>query len=239
MAVAGPTLATLTYNVNFERYEPATIDAIEAADADLVFLQETTAQWESMIRARLSDRYPTMVFQPHDPDGGMAVLARGPVTTVAWRRSPVASFPAWCLAVESALGPLEVLAVHLHPPLDERGLISGYFTTGGARATEMAAHLECFDGAPDLILGDFNEEEGDAVDLVEARGYRDAATAFPPVVPTWRWDTWVGELTGRPDHVYFGPAFSPRAVEVMERGASDHRPLRVVLQRLATPEVAR
>ncbi len=229
----GPGFSMLTYNVNFERYDPATIDAIEAADADLVFLQETTAQWEAGMRARLSARYPFMEFRAHDPDGGMGVLAKVPVTPVSWLPSPVGRFPAWCLTVDSPLGPLRVLHVHLHPPLDERGLISGYFTTGGARRTEMVSHLGCFPDAPDLVVGDFNEEEGDAVELVEARGLRDAASTFPPVRRTWRWDTTFVELEGRPDHVYFGPGLAPRDVEVLETGASDHRPLRVVLQRRA------
>lgn len=220
----GPGLRLLTYNVNFERLDPATVDAIAAADADVVFLQETTAPWESAIRARLS--YPTMLFRSHDPDGGMAILSRWPVAEQAWMDSPVGAFPAWCVVIESPLGPLRALHVHLHPPLDENGLLSGYFTTGGKRRAEIEAYLPCL---PDLAVGDFNEESGDAVSMVEARGLRDAAGATP--TRTWRWETSFGELQGRPDHVFVGPGIGVRKVEVLETGASDHRPLRVELQR--------
>ena len=48
----GRVLTVLTYNVNFERFDPATIEAIASADADLVLLQETTAQWEAALRTR-------------------------------------------------------------------------------------------------------------------------------------------------------------------------------------------
>lgn len=227
----GPGVSVLSYNVNFERYDPATVEAIAAADADVVFLQETTAEWETALRARLGGVYPTIEFRPHDPDGGMAVLSRGALTTNSWRASPVGNFPAWCLSVDTPVGPLQVLHVHLHPPLDEGGLLTGYFTTGGKRRTEMASHLGCFSTPPDLVVGDFNEEEGDAVDLVFAQGLRDAADAFPPPRRTWEWEHWSGQLVGRPDHVFHGDAFVPASVDVREAGASDHRPLLVELRR--------
>jgi endonuclease/exonuclease/phosphatase (EEP) superfamily protein YafD len=231
---SGPRLTVLTYNVNFEQYDPATVAAIATADADLVVLQETNARWEAEVRRTLADRYPTIRFEAHEPDGGMGVLSRFPVTPIAWRPSPVGKFPAWCLAVETPHGPLNVLALHLHPPLDEEGsLLAGYFTTSGARLTELTDHLGCFAGPPDLALGDLNEGEGDAVDLLVARGLSDAAEALPPAVRTWRWDTPIWELEGRPDHVFHGPGWAPAAVDVLELGASDHRPLRVTLARVA------
>lgn len=226
----GPTVSFLSYNVNFERFDPATVDAIAAADADVVLLQETTATWQAALRARLSDRYPTMTFHSHDPDGGMGLLARRPATVRARMDSPVGKFPATCLDVATALGTLRVLHVHLHPPLDEGGFLTGYFTTGDDRAAEVAAYLAC---APDLAVGDFNEAEGDAVDRIEAAGLRDAASAFPPPTRTWSYASAYGELEGRPDHVFFGPTLVPVEVAVLEAGASDHRPLRVEFKRRA------
>lgn len=62
-------------------------------------------------------------------------------------------------------------------------------------------------------------------------GLRDAASAFPPPRRTWTWPTPLGELEGRPDHVFVGPGWRAREVAVLESGGSDHRPLRVVLGR--------
>ena len=60
---------------------------------------------------------------------------------------------------------------------------------------------------------------------------RQAQAAHPPLELTWTWDTGTTELEGRPDHVFVGPAYRPVAVQVMLRGGSDHRPLRVAIER--------
>jgi len=219
----------MTYNVNFERPEGDTVDAIATADADVVFLQETTAQWEQLIRKRLSARYPHMAFRPSDPDGGMAVLSRRPFIEKQWRPSPVGSFPAWCLQVDTAIGRLDVLHLHLHPPLHDDRLLPGYFMTGELRLAEIQDHLSCFDGLPDIALGDFNEETGDAVRSLLNQGMAEAQAAFPPVARTWRWPTMVGEIDGRPDHIFYGTDLDVAAVQVMQSGASDHRPLRAAI----------
>lgn len=225
-----PSLSVLTYNVNFEWYDLATVDAIAAADADLVFLQETTRSWEALIGPRFR-RDHTVLFHPFDPDGGQGVLARGDVEVVRRVASPVGMFPATCLRVDTALGWLDVVHVHLHPPLENGSLLQGYFTTEGKRRSELQVFLECFDGPPDLVVGDFNEGEGAALELLEARGLRDAASVLGEPTRTWQWSHWTGDLEGRPDHVYVGPGLVPTVVEVREEGASDHRPLRVELRR--------
>lgn len=228
---AVPGLSVLTYNVNFERDGSEMLAAIASARPDVAFLQEVTPSFEVALRERFADDYPTLLVRPALDEGGMAVLSRFPVEEVAWLDSPVGRFPAWCGRVSTPLGALDVLHVHLHPPLDENGLFTGYFTTGEARRTEMAAHLRCFGDPPDVVLGDLNEEFGLAVSLVEAAGLRDAASRFPPPRRTWTWQVGPTELEGRPDHVFVGTRWRPREVTVLETGGSDHRPVRVVLGR--------
>lgn len=230
VAPTGPAASILTYNINFEQFDPSTIDAIEAVDADVVFLQETTRQWEDALRPRVQTEYQAL-FHPYDPDGGQGVLARGAVEVVRRVASPVGMFPATCLRVETVVGWLDVIHVHLHPPLINDSLLQGYFTTEGKRLSELQVYLECFDGPPDLVVGDFNEGEGAALELLEQRGLRDAATLLGEPKRTWAWSHWTGELEGRPDHVYVGPALVPTRVEVRETGGSDHRPLIVELRR--------
>jgi endonuclease/exonuclease/phosphatase (EEP) superfamily protein YafD len=223
----------LSYNVNFEQVDARTLDALLDADADVALLQEATPEWEAVIRPAAADRYPFVEFRYGPPDGGMAILSRYAVETVAWIPSPANSFPAWCVTFDTPLGRLRTLHVHLHPPLDEGGLMSGYFTTDEERLAEIEHFLQCFDGPPDLAVGDFNEGEGPAVDRVVAAGLRDAAEISPPPARTWAYDTRFGELEGRPDHVFVGPALGVAAVDVREVGGSDHRPLRVTLGRPA------
>lgn len=223
-------LWVLTYNVNFEQRSDATVDAIAGADADLVFLQETHAEWEASLRERLASRYPVMIFRHDEAEGGMAVLSRHPITERRHERSPDGAFPSWCVTASTPLGDLDVLHVHLRPPLDEDGsLFFGYFTTRQARADELRHHLGCFTDAPDVVAGDFNEGEGASVDALSALGLREAQRAHPPLERTWTWQTSAGEMLGRPDHVFVGPALRVAAVQVIEQGGSDHRPLRVQL----------
>ena len=59
---------------------------------------------------------------------------------------------------------------------------------------------------------------------------RQAQAAWPPLELTWRWDTGTTELVGRPDHVFVAPRLRVAAVQVMQRGGSDHRPLRVAIE---------
>ncbi|MEQ9317665.1 MAG: endonuclease/exonuclease/phosphatase family protein, partial [Polyangiaceae bacterium] len=141
----GRALTVLTYNVCFERPDPATAEAIAALDADLVFLQETNAAHAALLEERLAERYPVRLFHEHVPDGGMAVLSRYPVLDEEVRPSPARAFPAWCLRLETPDGPIDVLSVHLHPPLHDDRLVAGYFMTGDVRLREFFAHLGCFD----------------------------------------------------------------------------------------------
>ena len=228
--LVGPTLRVLTYNVNFELYHSSTVDAVLAANADVAFLQETTSRWETMFRPAISELYPYVEFRMADPDGGMAILSRLPFHTEDWRPSPVGKFPAWCVRVDTALGELAVLMVHLHPPLDENGLLTGFFTTSDERLIEVRGHLGCFGRPPDLAVGDFNEGEGEALDAVGAVGLTDAALTQLPLARTWEMQVGGQILRGRPDHVFAARRYAPVRVEVLEAGASDHRPLLVTLQ---------
>lgn len=226
-------LEIVTYNVCFERPDAATVEAIAEIDADLVFLQETNSAWKELLEERLRERYPVRRYHAHDPDGGMAILSRHPVTRDEVVPSVADAFPAWCLRFDTPTGPVDVLSVHLHPPLHDDSLVAGYFLTGDDRHREIVAHLRCFDGTPDLAVGDFNEEEGDAVSHLEGLGMQQAQLSHPPAERTWRWPTPFGELSGRPDHVFVGPGWAVARVSVPLVGASDHWPVHAAVRRVA------
>ena len=230
-----PTIAVATYNVCFERPDPATVDAMAELQADLIFLQETTPTWQTLLDEAFIDRYPVRRYQDHEPDGGMAVLSRYPLARAEIRPSPEGAFPAWCLRFDTPQGSVDVLSVHLHPPLEDDSLVKGYFMTGDDRLREIVSHLTCFEGVPDLAVGDFNEAEGDAVAHLEQLGMRQAQLAHPPVERTWRWPTPYGELSGRPDHVFVGPDWTVARVVVPLTGASDHWPLVASVRRGTSP----
>src|SRR5262245_13466833 len=77
-----PAIRVMTYNVNFGIPGDApTVEAIAAGRADVVFLQETTEEWEEALRAELAATYPRMFFRHWGGAGGLGVLSRLPLRT--------------------------------------------------------------------------------------------------------------------------------------------------------------
>ena len=228
-ALDRPHVVVMTYNVNYGLAgDPSTLDAIRNSLSDIVLLQETNAAWEEVLRAALATQYPHMVFHHHDPAGGLAVLSRYPLLEQELLE-PVSWFPAWRGVTETALGPLQLLNVHLRPPFSDRGsVIGGYFMTPAVRQRE----IEHFSGSldpdlPTLVVGDFNESErGKAATHLHRLGLRSALREFDRYGHTWRWDSSVIPLRGRYDHLMHDPRLEPLFVEVLRAGRSDHLPVR-------------
>jgi len=224
-AATSAALSVATYNVNHERFAPQTVAAAAGLDVDVMFLQEVTQRWRGALDRALAGRYSHVRYMLSPPEGGMAVYSRFPVRSVRFAIEAEGLFPAWCLKLVTPHGPLRIIAVHLHPPVDEYGIVSGYLTTDDERGAEMKAHLACFDAAPDLVVGSFNEDFGEATRAVAALGLGQAQMAARVVKPTWRWPTMLYDFEGRPDHIMYGRRLVPVAVDVVDGGASDHLPL--------------
>jgi endonuclease/exonuclease/phosphatase (EEP) superfamily protein YafD len=228
-----PRLVVLTYNVNFGLDgEPATVAAIQRSGADVVFLQETTPGWERALRG-LHAIYPHQAYHHDGGAGGMAVLSRLPFRQLEHLPSPVGWFAAWRVLVASPLGPLQVLQVHLRPPVSDRGSwVSGYFTTGSFRRGEIehfARHLR--PGLPTLVVGDFNEGDGGkAVRYLADRGLRSVLADAGSTETTWRWQTSLGQLSLRLDHICYSRELAPLRAQVLRQGRSDHLPVLAVFQ---------
>jgi vancomycin resistance protein VanJ len=228
LVAASGDLRIATYNVNYGLAgDPATLAALVATGADVVFVQEATPEWAAVF-AGLS-AYPYQRAVDHGGAGGLAILSRFPFDDVAVVPSPVGWFPAWCVIVHAPSGDLQALTLHLHPPFDDRfGFVLGPFTTGDERDDEMVAAMAALDpGLPTIVVGDFNERRGAAVRRLEDAGFEDAVHAWDPG-RTWRWP--VGPLTlhGTFDHV-FVRGIAAVGADVLEAGNSDHLPVAVEL----------
>lgn len=225
-------VVVMSYNVNFGLGGDAEgLAAIRDGGADVVVLQETTPAWERAIRAELAGVYPHMRFRHCCGAGGLAFLSRHPFDEREYV-GPVGEgwFPAWRVIVGLPAGKIQVLAVHLRPPLDERGsIVGGYFPSKAIRRTEIETFAPLLDADPDLpalVVGDFNEDaEGAALRFLAGRGLRNALAVLDPTATTWRWRTSVGSITGRLDHVVHDPRLVALDARVMKRGRSDHYPV--------------
>ena len=176
-----------------------------------------------------------MAFHHSAGAGGLAVLSRYPFTgevlasTGGW-------FPAWRLTVSSPIGPLQVLQLHLRPPVSDGGSwVQGYFTTRGFRRQEAERFAGPLDlTLPTLVVGDFNEKHQQAIGYFESRGLRSVLEQYQPSAITWRWDTSIGRITHRLDHILYSPRLLPLDARVVQAGRSDHLP--VVAEFEAAPQ---
>jgi endonuclease/exonuclease/phosphatase (EEP) superfamily protein YafD len=231
-----PYLTVMSYNVNFGLAgDPEGEAAIRAGDADLVVLQETTAAWERALRAGLGDRYPHMMFRHCCGAGGLAILSRYAIDASEYLpKVGDGWFPAWRVVVTTPLGPIQVLAVHLRPPLSEHGsVVTGYFTTPGVRRAEIEAFVAHLDeDLPTLVVGDFNEPaDGSAVRFLAERGLRSALPEFHPGADTWGWQTSLGTVRSQLDHIVYDPKLAALDARVIHAGRSDHHPVVAIFKR--------
>jgi endonuclease/exonuclease/phosphatase (EEP) superfamily protein YafD len=233
VAAGAPALRVLSFNINYGvGHDPSNVAAVVEANADLVLLQETTAESEAVFREALADTYPHVLFRDCCNAGGLGVLSKHPIREEAWLEPTVGWFPAWRVVVDTPLGPVQALDVHLRPPMSDGGSwVAGYFTTRDDRREEIAAFWPALDPKlPTIVAGDFNEDaQGRAIAFLGERGLVSALPQVDPRAKTWRWQTKLGKLRMMLDHVAYGPGLQLRSAEVLDRGTSDHLPVLVVL----------
>jgi endonuclease/exonuclease/phosphatase (EEP) superfamily protein YafD len=231
----GPHLRVLTYNVNWGCPAPrSALEAILEARADVICLQETTPTWESFLRPALLATHPHSRIHHDGAAGGQIVFSRWPVAEVGAARPAGAYFAGWFLRLDTPIGQVQTLSVHLRPPVDDQGRfgVGPYFSTKTIRLKELqelCAHLE--PDVPTLILGDFNEKDGGpALTWLRAQGFTDALREFDRRSPTWRWQTSTVTLRARLDHVFHSGHLYALEARVIPKGGSDHFPLLAVLE---------
>lgn len=216
-----------SYNLNYGLAgDPGTLAAVGAGAPDLVLLQETTPAWEAAIRGAYAQDFAELAFIEGPGAGGMGLLSRFPVVSEEILPSPIGWFPAWVLVVQTPQGPLQLLNLHLKPPYAERGgFLVGAFTTGDERLEELDVYLSFLDpGLPTVVLGDFNEQRGPSLALLQGLGFSDA---LPAGVDTWRWRVAGVQIDAALDHIFGTPDLRVVSVEVQDLGRSDHLPVMV------------
>lgn len=232
----GPHVRVLTFNVNYAMPAPdQTLAAIREARADIVCLQEATPAWERFLRPRLRRTYSHIRFRHLAGAGGRAVFSRWPVTETAWVRPKKVWHRGWFLNIQTPIGPLQVLSVHLKPPSAPGGMRSLKSFVAAQHGhleeiKELFPHLK--PSLPTLILGDFNEHDGGfTLQWLQRKGFTDALREFDHKTPTWHWPTRVVPLAARLDHILYSRGLHALEARVIQKGGSDHFPLLGVFER--------
>ncbi len=231
-------LRLVTYNVNYANPEPkASLDAIATADADVVLLQEITSTWQHALEQRFAQQYPHQKFRLHTRGaGGLAVLSKHEITDEELLPSPHAGwFPAERLVIATDSGPVQILNVHLRPAIDGGSWLKGYFTTPPLRLREIKTYYpRLARDTPTIVAGDFNESaDGSVLAYLARRGFTRVPTNDPP---TWHYEVTrngkkADALAMDIDHVLIDRHFVVREFRVLDAGTSDHRPVRVTIEK--------
>ena len=235
-------LKLMTYNLDFGNRNPgASLDAIAQADADVVLLQEITAEWRAALSKRFAAKYPHQAYRVHKrAAGGLAVLSKLPIRSEELWAPPLGTgawFPAQRIVVDAPGaapgGALQLLNVHLRPALEHGSWLRGFATTPPLRRKEIEAHWKRMNYAlPTIVAGDFNEDvSGRALDYLARHGMTRVPTTGPK---TWHYEA----ATGGPpidllaldlDHVMIDDHLVARDARVLDAGTSDHRPVVVTV----------
>jgi endonuclease/exonuclease/phosphatase family metal-dependent hydrolase len=233
----GPHFRVLTYNVNWGMPRPdLAAEIIRESGAEVVCLQETTPEWEQQMRAALSREYPYMDFRDSvgRMGGGLGFLSKTRPTEVAYIPSDTGWFDGWIREFETPIGPVQILNVHLHPPVSERGSwIRGYLFTGKDRLREMQRFFPGRKaGLSTLVVGDFNDTQNSAaIKWLKHQGMTNALPQFDRHSDTWEWQTGPIRLHRRMDHVLYSSDLNCCAARVIHTGASDHFPVAATFER--------
>ena len=223
------SVSIMTYNVDFsDPGDPETLRAIEESKVDLVFLQEVNRPWQDSLQSHLIAAYPHQVYYGDDGyAAGAAILSRWSIESVE-ELPRVDWFPAARAVLETPIGPLQVLNVHLRPPRTIGGsYLVGHFSTPTVREDEIRSYATALETKLcTLVVGDFNEgDHGRAVRWLEALGFRNALPQFEPRANTWRWPIGFITLKASYDHILYDQALELQSAEVRNGGRSDHLPV--------------
>lgn len=221
-----------SYNVESgDHDDPATVEAIGKNHSDVICLQETTPEFELVLRQRYADEYPYQLYEHNLPNpgaAGLGVLSKFPVSDSGWHAGPNGWHPAWHVIIDSPSGKFQILNLHLRSKHDGNGnVVSSYLKSNDDHLYEIELFTkQCANGLPTIVLGDFNEGLGGvAVKYLEDHGYRNVLPLYRPGQHTWKGSSVANQFTQTLDHILFDQAFEPLNAWVSNVGGSDHLPV--------------
>ncbi len=232
-AVEPDTLSVMSFNVLLGgRPAGDVLDAIAAASADLVCLQEMTPDFADLFEARFASVYPHRVLVPGPGVHGIGLAGRFPLTDARLLTLGLPYLPAVASTMQTAAGPVRVACVHLVPPLARFGgydsMTDRYYLNRSIRMDQARALLQHIDSAamPAIVVGDMNEWEGQAALAILAEaGFRNACgVPGSRCAATWPGDVGYGLAIARVDHI-LGRGVEFRRAAVLNAGGSDHYPV--------------
>ncbi|HEV7684799.1 MAG TPA: endonuclease/exonuclease/phosphatase family protein [Pyrinomonadaceae bacterium] len=197
--------------------------AVLEAHADIVILQELTAEWQKQTEDTLS-QYPFRKVAPKPGGSGMALFSRYPLEDATILNLDTSTHIAMLGKVNIDGTMVSILA--LHPPTPVR---TDKFLNRNLQFSEAAAIFRATKG-PGILIGDLNTTMWSPyfTDLVKNSGLRDARLGFG-LKPSWPMP--LPAILQLPiDHCLVSADVSVAGIGTGRRTGSDHRPLIVDLR---------
>jgi endonuclease/exonuclease/phosphatase family metal-dependent hydrolase len=225
-----PRLRVMTYNVNYSVAPDESAGIIRSVNPEVVFLQESNRDWEKFASSELADLFPHALFHHDQYAGGMGILSRRPIDPHFYEMPPMGWFNGWGVTIDTTLGPVRFLNVHLRPGASGQGGLSylNVFRLSTIHPQEIEFLYrklnETVPAGATVVLGDFNESDrGKAIGFLQTQGFTNALPAFDPDARTWHGRHFGIALSNRCDHILFSGDFRCMDAAVLPGGASDHR----------------
>jgi len=219
---AAPTLTIASANVRAGNPDPAPLAAwLRAQPADVVVLVELTPDYADRLQDALADVYPYRDFAPMDSPFGIGLLSRHPLSQRE-RRDSADGIPALAATLDTARGPVRVVAAHPMPPLGPHWQ--------AARDRLLRTLADAAGTRPTVVAGDLNATPWSNALARIAPGLRRACGLAP---------TWPSGHFGIPiDHVLAGAGWRRLDCARGPDIGSDHRPIRATLALETDPDRA-
>ena len=198
---------------------------IEAADPDVILLQEYAYQWHRAMQKRMLERWPHYIGVPQDDSFGIAIYSRLPLEN-ATAQLPLGEgfIPQIKATVQLGDKPIDLYNIHLLPP---RTL--WYTTEHRLEFADLLKHLHQQQGAY-VIAGDFNfTTTSPQAAALHERGLKDVHDiAGSGLGLTWPVNGVVRYMPVpgiRFDHVYLSEELTAPEAAMGVGPGSDHRPI--------------
>lgn len=232
----GTTLRVMTYNIQWRNtgYQSA-VDAIRAADADVVALQEVSPEAGRTLESLLADLYPYMALNPNSNGyAGAAVLSRFPISENSYF---TAAFGGQRMMIDVNGMPFVLYNMHVATPLSQRGLLNLDVSQRNQEVRELVSWVQGESGRV-VVVGDFNmpdlSDDYARLDSVLDDSYREVGwgmgwTHPGPFLVIGRM-SWLRLL--RLDYIFTGGS-GVRALNMQvlaDSGGSDHMPVVAALE---------
>lgn len=169
---SAPTLRVTSANVLFGRADAASLVGGVAAEADVLVVQELTADCADRFSAAgLDEMFPHRFLEPRPRAAGIGIWSRHPIVATQHLDGPLMPCLAVRLRVPGCPVDPTVVAVHLESPVD----IVGWTADLAALPTTLSEADAWAEGGAVIVAGDFNS-------TLDMRPFRDGLAGYADAV---------------------------------------------------------